>query len=150
MWKLIDLFNSLLIVRARLCDDRLKKRNRSWKSGFGHVGLTHLHKEIKICPDITKSSELNSDDESDNVNYRSFLSVPIMSPNTTLEEQCLGVLVLTSADVNQFKIDRDGDFLQNFSYLLTIYIDCMAKIYMHDTVEEQSDNVETEMNNNGE
>ncbi|MEY0232927.1 hypothetical protein [Providencia manganoxydans] len=73
-----------------------------------------------------------------------------MPPNTTLEEQCLGVLVLTSADVNQFKIDRDGDFLQTFSYLLTIYVDSMFKIYMHDTVKEQNDNLETEADNNNE
>lgn len=134
---LYDSTSGSLNVRARLCDDRLQKRNRSWKSGFGHVGLTHLHKEIKICPDITKSSELSSNDENDNINYRSFLSVPIMSSDKALTDECIGVLVLTSADANQFKIDRDGDFLLTFSYLLTIYIDSMYKVYMHDTVDVQ-------------
>ncbi|EKN4074939.1 GAF domain-containing protein [Yersinia enterocolitica] len=142
---LYDPASNSLNVRARLCDDRLQQRNRSWKSGFGHVGLTHLHKEIKICPDITKSSELNSDDENDNINYRSFLSVPIMSPDSTLNEKCIGVLVLTSADANQFKIDRDGDFLLTFSYLLTIYVDSMVKIYVHDAIETQADELKKNM-----
>ncbi|WP_409161594.1 GAF domain-containing protein [Pectobacterium sp. B2J-2] len=139
---LYDSSSDLLTVKARLCDDRLQKRNRSWKSGFGHVGLTHLHKEIKICPDITKSSELKSDDDNDNINYRSFLSVPIMSPDKTPADECIGVLVLTSADANQFKIDRDGDFLLTFSYLLTIYVDSMVKIYTHEAIEEQPDEPE--------
>ena len=138
-----DTNSGSLKVRARLCDDRLTKRNRSWKSGFGHVGLTHLHKEIKICPDITKSSELSSDDENDNINYRSFLSVPVMSSDQALTDECIGVLVLTSADANQFKIDRDGDFLLTFSYLLTICIDSMYKIYMHDTIDIKDPEPET-------
>lgn len=60
-----------------------------------------------------------------------------MSSDKALTDECIGVLVLTSADANQFKIDRDGDFLLTFSYLLTIYIDSMYKVYMHDTIDVQ-------------
>lgn len=119
-----------LVVAARHCDDRIDRKDRPWKSGFGHVGLTYLHKELKICPDINKSSELKITDSSDKINYCSFISVPILTYHEDdTENDCLGVLVLTSALPEQFSLSRDKDFLQNISSLIAIYIDVLFNIY---------------------
>ncbi|HFK7189023.1 GAF domain-containing protein [Serratia odorifera] len=119
-----------LVVTARRCDDRIDRKDRSWKSGFGHVGLTYLHKELKICPNINNSSELKITNSSDKINYCSFISVPILTYREgDAENDCLGVLVLTSALPEQFSLQRDKDFLQNISSLIAIYIDVVASIY---------------------
>lgn len=119
-----------LVVQARHCDDRIDRKDRPWKAGFGHVGLTYLHKELKICPDIHKSSELKITNSSDKINYCSFISVPILTYHEdSTENDCLGVLVLTSALPEQFSLARDKDFLQNISSLIAIYIDVIFNIY---------------------
>ncbi|WP_413163429.1 GAF domain-containing protein [Aeromonas salmonicida] len=119
-----------LEVVSRRCDDRIHRKNRRWKPGFGHVGLTYIHKELKICPDITKSNELKISDSSDKKNYCSFISVPIITYNEDNEDnECLGVLVLTSAIPEQFSLGRDKSFLQNISSLMAIYLDVAIKIY---------------------
>ena len=119
-----------LVVAARKCDDRIDRKDRPWKSGFGHVGLTYLHKELKICPNIHSSSELKITNSLDKINYCSFISVPILTYNENdAENDCLGVLVLTSALPEQFSLQRDKEFLQNISSLIAIYIDVIASIY---------------------
>ena len=119
-----------LVVASRVCDDRIDRKDRAWKAGFGHVGLTYLHKELKICPDINKSSELKITSSADKINYCSFISVPILTYREgDSENDCLGVLVLTSALPEQFSLQRDKDFLQNISSLIAIYIDVVASFY---------------------
>lgn len=119
-----------LQVVSRRCDDRIVRQDRSWKPGFGHVGLTHLQKELKICPDITKSSELKVNNQSDKKNYCSFISVPILTYNEgDSNNECLGVLVLTSALPEQFSLERDRDFLKNIVSLIAIYIDVSIELY---------------------
>ena len=120
-----------LEVICRICDDRITKKNRAWKPGFGHVGLTYLHKELKICPDITKSNELKISNPADRKNYCSFLSVPILAyKQNSSEEDCKGVLVLTSALPDQFSLERDRDFLLNLSSLIAIYSEVIYKMYV--------------------
>jgi hypothetical protein len=119
-----------LEVVTRHCDDRIDRKDRSWKPGFGHVGLTYLHKELKICPDISKSSELKITSHADKLNYCSFISVPILTYREgETDNDCLGVLVLTSALPEQFSVSRDKDFLQNISAIIAIYIDVVSSIY---------------------
>lgn len=127
---LYDPKDEQLEVCARYCDDRIDRKDRPWKSGFGHVGLTYLHKELKICPNINNSSELKITNASDKVNYCSFISVPVLTyDENNTDNDCLGVLVLTSALPNQFSLQRDKDFLQNISSLIAIYIDITFSFY---------------------
>lgn len=122
--------NEKLEVAARHCDDRIERKDRPWKPGFGHVGLTYLHKELKICPNISKSSELKITSHADKLNYCSFISVPILTYREgNTDNDCLGVLVLTSALPEQFLLSRDKDFLQNISAIIAIYIDVITSIY---------------------
>ncbi len=121
----------LLHIRWRDCDKRLGQTNRSWQPGFGHVGLSFLHNEIKICPDISKSTELtNSYTETDTKQYRSFLSVPISECQRTTDNETdgssqkpFGVIVLTSATPEQFSLQRDKILMLTIAKLLSIYID---------------------------
>lgn len=125
-----DVEQDQLVVSSRHCDDRIDRKDRAWKSGFGHVGLTYLHKELKICPNINNSTELKITNSSDKINYFSFISVPILTySEDNTENDCLGVLVLTSALPEQFSLTRDKDFLQNISSLIAIYIDVIFNIY---------------------
>lgn len=120
-----------LVVNSRICDDRIIRKDRAWKPGFGHVGLTYLHKELKICPNIHESNELKISNPSDGKNYCSFLSVPILAYQQGSDAQeCLGVLVLTSALPNQFLLERDRDFILNLSSLIAIYAEVIYKLYI--------------------
>lgn len=117
-----------LNVLIRDCDNRLRRRNRSWKPGHGHVGLAFLHKQIKICPDIILSNELAKDAGilGDNTRYRSFISIPILRCNDDGDvnngEQPFGVLVLTSAIAEQFNENRDLQFLSTVAKVFAIYL----------------------------
>lgn len=121
---------NLLNIRWRDCDKRLRQTNRSWQPGFGHVGLSFLHNEIKMCPDISKSTELTSSyTESDTRQYRSFLSVPISEcqrPDHGTDgasQKPFGVIVLTSVAPEQFSLQRDKVLMLTIAKLLSIYID---------------------------
>ncbi|MCV4287751.1 GAF domain-containing protein [Pseudomonas capsici] len=127
---LYDRKSQELIIKWRAHDDRLEVSNRSWKPGFGHVGLAFIQGEAKICQDITTSSELSNSaaDKSDKKKYRSFISVPIkdsygvIAPQTG--NQPLGVLVFTSSDVGQFSWMRDKIFTLTIAKILSMYIEC--------------------------
>ncbi len=128
-----------LFMMERDCDSRLPQRNRNWKAGHGHVGLAFLHKETKISHDITKSNELanNNSSDSDNSNYKSFISIPILSCSDDGDVnngiKPLGVLVLTSADTNQFDQNRDLQFLTTISKYLAIYLASIDTCISHNT-----------------
>lgn len=120
-----DIESDKLNVKTRFHDERIAIQNRSWSPGMGHVGMAFLHKEIKCCPDIDLSTELRSKSEHDHKTYRSFISVPIIAceDNEHTETKPHGVLVLTSANVKQFELQRDQMFLLTVSKLLSIYLD---------------------------
>lgn len=117
-----------LIVKKRFCDSRIVQQNRCWRPGMGHVGMAFLHKELKICPDISESTELRTKSDSDRKTYRSFISVPIIAceDDENTENKPHGVLVLTSAHKEQFDVQRDQIFLLTVSKLLAIYLDKVA------------------------
>lgn len=114
-----------LQVLAREHDSRIAARNRPWKPGHGHVGLTWLHKQAKICPDIKNSHEMP---QYDTVNsyYRSFFSIPILrcDDNGDMDNGLtpLGVFVLTSAHPDQFDRIRDFQFLGTTTKMIAIYL----------------------------
>ena len=127
---------SCLDIVWRDCDSRLPQRNRKWEPGHGHVGLAFLHKEVKFCPDIRKSTELTpSYTQGDNENYRSFISIPILrcEDNGSVENKLrpLGVLVLTSAQAEQFSKERDLQFLTIISKHLAIYLAAIDTFITH-------------------
>lgn len=136
-----------LSVVWRDCDSRLPQRNRSWKPGHGHIGLAFLHKETKLCPDIQTSSELNSSySQGDSANYRSFMSIPILrcdddgKINNIMKP--LGVLVLTSANPNQFIKERDFQFLSIISKHLAIYLAAVDVFLAHNTLTKNASDAE--------
>ncbi len=118
-----------LSIKWRSHDNRLEVANRSWKPGFGHVGLAFVQGEAKICQDITTSSELSnsSADMSDKKKYRSFISIPIKDSYTVMEPKAgtkpLGVLVFTSSHVSQFSWQRDKVFTLTVAKILSMYIE---------------------------
>lgn len=121
-----DIPNDNLIIKWRSCDDRLQASNRSWKPGSGHVGLTFILNEIKICHDIYESTELSSSASSpvDKAKYRSFLSVPIKDSSKLITSgKPLGVLVFTSSACGQFSLDRDKLFALTVAKILSIYVE---------------------------
>ncbi|MNN31355.1 hypothetical protein D3C81_1450420 [compost metagenome] len=129
--------DNLLKIAWRNCDSRIQRSERTWEPGFGHVGLTYIHNEMKICPDIQASSELgNSSTPSDSKQYRSFLSVPINDCSSQIEEDSAprkkphGVLVLTSAHSGQFSLERDQVLLLTIAKLLSIYIDKYSNVHL--------------------
>lgn len=123
---LYDAPSDNLIIKWRSCDDRLQASNRSWKPGLGHVGLTFILNEIKICHDIYESTELSSSatNPNDKKNYRSFLSVPIKDSSKLMTGgKPLGVLVFTSNACGQFSLDRDKLFALTAAKIISIYVE---------------------------
>jgi len=127
-----DRKNDELIIRWRQCDDRLQTSNRSWKPGAGHVGLTFILNELKICHDIYESTELSNSalGPKDKAKYRSFLSVPIKDSSKVLTSgKPLGVLVFTSNARGQFSLDRDKLFALTAAKIISIYLEkCLKSI----------------------
>lgn len=120
----------LLHIKWRSHDNRLKVSNRQWAPGHGHVGLTYIQDELKICKDIFESTELSltSSLPEDKKNYRSFLSIPI-SDTAKLKGggKPIGVLAFTSSAIGQFSESRDKIFSLSVAKILSIYIDESTK-----------------------
>lgn len=109
-------------------DNRIKTSNRSWKPGFGHVGLTYIHNEIKVCSDISKSTELGGGKPGDEKKYRSFLSTPIKVMDVAGDSsKPAGVLVITSSKTNQFDFDRDKNFVLTLAKIVGLLIGELKK-----------------------
>jgi len=127
---LYDSENENLIIKWRSHDNRLQVSNRSWKPGAGHVGLTFILNEIKICHDIYESTELSTSasTQEDRAKYRSFLSVPVKdSAKLFSGGKPLGVLVFTSSACGQFSLDRDKIFSLTVAKILSIYVEKCIK-----------------------
>lgn len=120
----------LLDIKWRIHDNRLKVSNRQWAPGHGHVGLTYIQDELKICKDIFESTELSlsSSLPEDKKNYRSFLSIPI-SDTAKLKGggNPIGVLAFTSSAIGQFSESRDKIFSLTVAKILSIFIDESTK-----------------------
>lgn len=113
--------NDQLEVSERLLDSRIYRQDRAWKRGRGHVGISFAQKRCLICDNIHDNPELES--SPDNKTYISFISTPIVAPMVGGESpDPYGVLVLTSATPNQFKINQDDDFLMVISDIISINI----------------------------
>lgn len=110
----------------RDCDNRIKRHDRSWASGKGHVGFAFFQKRTIISPDMTDSpsSEIWSSDSmvgDDRELYKSFISTPIFNSVARKDSSNpIGVLVITS--------DRSGHLDQEykivtetFALLLSLY-----------------------------
>jgi len=95
---LFDKRQSKLILKARLCDDRINQRNRSWNVGDGYVGTCYLVGEPVIWPDaaLDKTPIVSSRIE-DNEYYRAVIAIPIKCNSVVV-----GVLIVTSSKPEQF------------------------------------------------
>lgn len=116
----------------RRADDRIPKKNRSWKVGFGHIGKTFLYKQALICTDVklTKASineTFGMTTENDDRYYRSFISVPILRSNDNGEDSDdvppIGVLAFTSSKADHFTKAEHESFLWILSNLLSIFFE---------------------------
>lgn len=128
-----DIPNDNLIIKWRRFDDRLQPSNRSWKPGAGHVGLTFILNELKMCHDIYDSTELSNSalGPNDKAKYRSFLSVPVKDSSKVLTGgKPLGVLVFTSSARGQFSPDRDKLFALTAAKLVSIYVEKCLKSFV--------------------
>lgn len=115
---LYDEDKELLEIFYRQCDDRIPRRDRTWKPGFGHVGMCYLRKKTIISQDIWVSEEFwQNGYESDKDNYRSLASTPIIDK----VENVLGVFSVTSSITNQLSESQHGTMLDLYSSILTLY-----------------------------
>lgn len=118
--------NGDLVPKWRKCDERINPRNRSWKQGFGVVGMSYLHKTIKYYSDIKNNSDNDHNSESDLETYRSIIAVPIIPCEDSTSESDYspsGVLLITSSEPDQFNLDRDATFLQIYANLMAILLE---------------------------
>lgn len=132
--------DDVLFVVARDCDSRLGRRNRRWKPGIGHVGLSFLYKSPMFCPNIEESNEISGTcSQGDLQNYRSFASFPILRCDDDGDlangHKAQGVLVLTSALKEQFQQERDKVFLAVISRLMGIYLTSVETLFEMGTIE---------------
>ena len=112
---------NLLRLRYRDCDNRIRRQDRSWRPGTGHVGLAFTQNRTIITENVADAPDiLGPYVDTDNNQYVSIISTPIFSTliGTAVP---MGVLVITS--------DREGHFdrayqtlAESFSILLAIYL----------------------------
>lgn len=117
----VYLFNSqddLLEMSFRRCDDRIVPKNRTWGVGLGHIGLCYAKDETVFCKDITKdisTTNVESERQEDRVYYRSIIAEPIR-----LDEQKIGVFIVTSSQPSQFDEDIHVPCVRIISQLLNL------------------------------
>jgi hypothetical protein len=100
----------------RSCDDRIKRHDRSWNSGVGHVGVCHTRRETSFCNDMESAISLTNDESSlpeDNIYYKSVIAEPIRVNNDVV-----GVLVITSNNKDQFIEEIHVPCMRNLTQLL--------------------------------
>jgi hypothetical protein len=79
----------------RQCDQRIMRRDRSWRPGLGHVGIAFAQKKLIVSANVESMELLELDNERDREYYKAFISAPIMSEKETSGENPWGVLVIT-------------------------------------------------------
>jgi GAF domain-containing protein len=115
-----------LVPEWRKCDARITVKNRSWKPGFGLVGISYLHKTIKYYADIKKNIDNDHNTVSDMETYRSIIAVPVIAcedSSNLLDHNPLGVFIITSSEPEQFNLDRDAVFLKIYANLMAILLE---------------------------
>lgn len=89
-----------LVVKSRLCDDRIKRTDRSWIPGEGEVGKCFQLRRTIFEEDVSKiitASEAYTREE-DEFYYRSLIAQPIRGNGNRV----VGVFVFTSSEPEQF------------------------------------------------
>jgi len=119
---LYDEKEGTLKIFHRYHDDRLTTSNRSWEPGFGHVGRAFLHEKMYICDDMAKYPDYSvNGSPTDKKYYRSFASIPLhLEANG---KKPIGVLVLTSNQVNEFDAPVYANTLLIIAQLVTIFLE---------------------------
>jgi GAF domain-containing protein len=87
----------------RQCDDRIVRRNRSWKKGLGHIGMCFAREANQFCQDAASEPSTTNDQVSrpeDDSYYKSIIAEPIM-----VNGEVIGVFIVTSSQADQFQED---------------------------------------------
>lgn len=124
----------VLRVAWRVCDSRIKPKNREWKPGEGHVGLCYTRKSEIFSNNVPESEELDRDEPDDDEKYVSMVSIPIFrsgdfpnvhsgSSGVNHNANPLGVFVVTSSAPNQFDEELHKSFLLSLSFHLSLVIE---------------------------
>jgi hypothetical protein len=106
-----------LSVCARICHPEMKRKDRSWEVGEGHIGICFSTKRPQFSNDASKAETArtgNTRDE-DVEYYRSLIAHPIR-----LEHEVIGVLIITSSVAMQFDEVVHIPILQAIAGLLNI------------------------------
>lgn len=93
---------NVLDPKFRFCDSRMIRKNRSWRSGDGHVGACFLREEtifflpehITELPDSLKTTQPREEDAE---YYASMMATPLM-----IDGEAKGVFIVTSSEPSQF------------------------------------------------
>lgn len=151
MWNysiyLHNMNNDVLWPIARHMDARIEAKNREWLPGFGTVGLSFLHNEIKLIPDLEKYNPSSASAQDDIEKYRCIIALPIQACDDfgSNKEKPQGVLVLTSNHPDCYDLNRDTSFLLALTKVISIYLE---KLISTDPIIAQPTNKEAQHENN--
>ncbi len=104
-----------LEVVARRADPRIRRRDRSWKVGTGHVGLCFAERTTLVSPDLRHTASWVPQYRSDDESYVSAIAVPIIGA-----VGLHGVFVLTSDRRDQFRDLQQAEVLTAESLALLL------------------------------
>ena len=93
--------NGELVCEFRQCDDRIVKKNRSWKKGLGHIGICFARGATQFCQDTASANPTTNEQVArpeDNSYYRSIIAEPIK-----VNDEVIGVFIVTSSQADQFQ-----------------------------------------------
>jgi len=114
----------LLRLAYRECDNRIERRDRSWKPGEGHVGVCFMRSKPIITEDVANIPEfLTETPELDYLYYRSIAAFPIHGRDKRGEpvlDAPVGVLALTSNIPNHFSYVEYQSFGMAYADILSI------------------------------
>jgi len=103
-----DLYNFAVYARqgaslhvvAREAHPKIRRRDRPWKIGEGHVGLAAYTRKTHVSPNLRHSAGWNNSYATDAKTYVSAISVPAGDPNNS--SSVAGVFIITSNRPDQF------------------------------------------------
>jgi len=96
---LLDKEKNELVIEARICDDRIRRKDRSWFPGDGQVGSCFQQRRLLISGNLSDSPSTSDDNlrPEDPDYYKSFIGHPLRQ-----NREVIGVLVITSSAEKQF------------------------------------------------
>jgi hypothetical protein len=114
-----DPVEGTLVQAFRSHDDRLRIRNREWRAGEGHVGLSFARGDaLSVLPDLGASPGFFLlEDDLDRRQYGSLASALLQD----LEGKA-GVLVLSSSKPGQFTYEQHGPIVELMARIVSIYL----------------------------